>query len=170
MDYPYIDVTNAIMAISKRKPIKRAKWRVTWDTDSCCDGYDTPSLAQGKQDALDTLIEWMCEEQSEWNSDEPTGEEAEHWNYMIYNSSAGVKRYDPDTDQYEEYWYPSDKQKEQIGWKIIKTYKIKPEFIDQWGSDADDETIVSEPEVKRFAAYWGCTVDDLLKQLTPYDW
>ena len=170
MDYPYVDVANAIMAISKRKPIKKDTWHVCWDNDSCCDGYSTPSLAAGKQDVLDTLIEWMCQEQSEWQSDIPTGAEADNWNYMIFNSSAGVSKYNPDTDEYEEYWYPSDKQKERIGWKIIKTYTIKPEFLDRWGQDATEETIVSEPELKRFAEDWCTTVSALRKQLNPYDW
>ena len=170
MDYPYIDVANAIMAVSKRKPIKRDTWHAIWDNVHCCDGFDTPSLAQGKQDALDLLIEWMVQERAEWASDTPTGEEADHWNYMIYNFSAGVSKYNPDTDEYEEYWYPSDKQKARIGWKVIKTYKIKPEYIDRWGSEANEDTIVSEPEVEQFARDWDCTVSDLLEQLTPYDW
>lgn len=170
MDFPYVDVANAIMAISKRKPIVRETWHVMWDNEACCDGYKTRSLAQGKQDVLDLLIEWMVQEQAEWASDIPTGAEADHWNYMVYNFSAGVGKYNPDTDEYEEYWYPSDRQKERIGWKIIKTYTIKPEFLDLWGEDANEETIVSEPEVKRLAEEWGKSVAALLEQLEPYDW
>ena len=170
MDYPYVDVANAIIAISKRKPIKKDTWHVCWDNDSCCDGYQTPSLAAGKSNALDTLIEWMCQEQYTWKSDIPTGEEADHWNHMIYNCSAGVSKYNPDADEYEEYWYPSDKQKEQIGWKIIKTYTIKPEYIDRWGSEANEETIVTEYDVTRLAEEWSMTTDAVLEQLNPYDW
>ena len=170
MQYPYVDVANAIMAISKRRPIKRATWHVCWDNGSCCDGYETQSLAQGKQDALDTLIEWMCQEQGTWASDVPTGEEADRWNYMIYNSSAGVSKYNPDTDEYEEYWSPSDRQLERIGWKVIKTYTIKPEYLELWGDDATEETIISEPELQHLAEEWNRSVDDLLQQLKPYDW
>ena len=170
MEYPYIDVANAIIAISKRKQIKKSTWCVSWDNGSCCDGYDTPSLAQGKQDALDTLIEWMCQEQSEWNSDTPTGKEADHWNYMIYNCSACVSKYDPDTDEYHEYWEPSDKDLERTGWKTIKIYTIKPEHIDKFGPEATDETIITEYDVKRLADEWDMPVTVVLSQLDPYDW
>lgn len=170
MDYPYIDVVNAIMAISKRKPLTRATWHVSWDNVSCCDGFETKSFAQGKQDALDLLIGWATDEQAQWESDTPTGEEADHWNYMIYNYSAGVSKYNPDTDEYEEYWYPSERQKERIGWKIIKTYTVKPEYLDRWGSEADGETIITEYDVTRLAKEWSMTTDAIPEQLNPYDW
>lgn len=169
MDYPYVDVANAIIAISKRKPLESSTWHVHWDTDSCCDGFPVNSLAQGKNEAYELLIGWMVDQQATWGSDIPTGEEADMWNYMIYNSDAGVTKYNPWTDEYEEYWYPSDKQKAKIGWKIINTYTVKPEFLGKWGPDTTTETIFSAPQVKQFAKEQGCTVSSLLKQLNPYD-
>ena len=47
----------------------------------------------------------------------------------------------------------------------MRTYKIKEEYIDKWGSDANDETIVTYEQVKRFAHDWEITVDELLEQL-----
>lgn len=95
---------------------KRSTWRVIWDNEHCCDGFDSVSLAQAKQDVLDLLLEWMCQQSSEWESAEPNEDEAIDWDYMIYTCYAYVAKYNPDTDEYDEYWWPSDKDLERIGW------------------------------------------------------
>lgn len=118
--YPVVDVANMIIEISKRKPIKRAPWIVAWDTDNCCDGYGCETFEQAKDGALDILVTWAVEEHTSWKSDTPTQEEAENWNHMIYNCEAWVQKYDPDDDEYHDYWYPSDEELEEIGWKEIE--------------------------------------------------
>lgn len=117
MKYPYVDVANAILAISRPKPIHRSEWRIHWETDSCSDGYDADSFGAAKNDALDTLLNWMMEESSEWESENPTEEEMEDWDYMIYNCGVSVYKYDPMKDEYEEYWSPDNDELEKIGWK-----------------------------------------------------
>ena len=123
MEYPYVDVANAILAISKVKPITRAPYRVVVDTDSFTDGFDCESLGQAKGEAEDTLLEWMCQERMEWKDEfHPTEEELDNYNYMIYNSSAYVEKYNPDTDEYEEEWWPDE---EEIGWKELTMEDIE---------------------------------------------
>lgn len=117
MEYPYIDVANAILAISRPRPIVRAPYRVWWDTDSCCDGYDCESFGAAKCSAEDTLCEWMCEEFCKWADPyHPTEEQKEDWDYMIWNCGVSVAKYNPHTDEYEECWSPSQEELDAMGW------------------------------------------------------
>ena len=116
LKYGYVDVANAILAISKPAPIHKAKWIVQWDTDSCSDGYESTSFESAKTDALDTLLNWMCEESMNWDSETPTEEQMENWDYMIYNCGVAVAEYNPYTDEYETVWEPDDEELERIGW------------------------------------------------------
>lgn len=120
MEFPYIKVTNAIIAISKRKPLKRAKYRVLWDTDNCCDAYDCNSLGQAKADAEDTLINWATEEMSGWDGFNPTQKQIESYDYMIYNCSAVVQKYDPNADDYYTIWEPDYEEIGFLPWEELK--------------------------------------------------
>ena len=125
MEFPYIDVANAIIAFSKVKPIERKPWMMVFDTDSCCDGIGCESFEAAKCQAEDTLIEWMCQERGEWRDVFcPTEHELDNYNYMICNCSVLVSKYDPDTDEYEEYWSPSYEDEEKLGW-----FELTPEIL-----------------------------------------
>lgn len=125
MQFPYVDVANAIIAMSKVKPIVRDPWMMCWYTDSDCDGIGFESFGAAQIDAKDTLINWMCEERGEWSDMFcPTEKELDDYNYMIYNCSVEVRKYNPDTDEYEEYWSPSWEEEEQLGW-----YELTPEIL-----------------------------------------
>ena len=123
MEYPYVDVANAILAISRPKPIERAPWRMIWSNEHSCDGIDCKSFGEAKNQALDTLLEWAAEESNGWALDPetyeplPTEEQKENWDYMFYNCYTYVEKYNPDTDEYEEYWSPSDEDLERHGLK-----------------------------------------------------
>ena len=118
MSFNYVQVANAIMRISKPKMIERKPFCVVWDTDSFCDGMGCDSFEEAKDDAFETLIQWMCDEQSNWKGKKPTKKEKEDWDYMIYNSNSYVQKYNEETDEYEDYWYPSEEELEEIGWKL----------------------------------------------------
>ena len=125
MEFPYIDVANAIIAMSKVKPIKRDPWQMVFDTDSDCDGIGFESFGAAKCDAEDTLVMWMCQERGEWKDPFcPTEDELDNYNYMIFNSSVEVRKYNPDTDEYDEYWSPSYEDEENLGWR-----ELTPEII-----------------------------------------
>ena len=49
--------------------------------------------------------------------------------------------------------------------KTMKQYTIKPEYMPLWGEDADENTIITQDDVERFAADWEISVENLLKQL-----
>ena len=122
MEYSYLDVANAILDMSKPKPIERKPWKMQWDTDSDCDAVGFDSFDAAKSCAMDTLLEWMAEECHHWNGNVPTEEEKENWDYMVYNCCVSVLKYNPDTDDYDEHWSPSCEDLEEIGWKLYEEY------------------------------------------------
>ena len=128
MEFPYVDVANAILAISKVRPIVRAPYRMNWSNDSCCDAIDYESFGAAKCAAEDTLAEWMCQERGEWKDFfNPTDEELDDYNYMIFNNSAGVAEYDPMTDEYEEIDGLSYEDEKNIGWRELTREDIAEE-------------------------------------------
>lgn len=131
MEYPYVEVANAIKMMSKPKLIERKPFLLVIDTDSCCDGCECDTFEQAKEGAFDNYYWWMCEVATWKDKDNPTDEEKEDWNYMIYNTSAWVKKYNPDTDEYEDYWNPSDEELEEIGWCLWEEHKKKENSIDR---------------------------------------
>ena len=128
MEYPYVDVANAILSISKQKPIVRDPWIAVWDTDSCCDGMGCASFEAAKGEALDTLVLWMVDARNEWDElFNPTDNELDNYNYMICTNRVYVQKYNPMTDEYEDYWYPSYEDEEEIGWKELTREDIEQE-------------------------------------------
>lgn len=128
MKFPYIDVANAILSMSTPEQIVKAPFHVVWNTDDCCDEYDVESMECGKDSALDTLVNWMCEETEEWKfgpdgTPMPTEEQIESWDYMIFNCYVYVTKYNPEADEYETVWEPSDEELEDIGWHEWKKEK-----------------------------------------------
>ena len=128
MDFPYIDVANAIKKMSIPHLISRAPYRVHWSNEHSCDGYDCATFEDAKDSAIETLIEWQGEQISHWKDwKNPTKEELEDYEYMVFECEAFVAKYNPMTDEYEEYWYPSQEDLDAIGWcegeKLVKMLK-----------------------------------------------
>lgn len=122
MEFPYIDVANAILAISRPEPIARSPWQMVWNNDSCVDGIDFESFGAAEECAEDTLVLWQTHEASNYPSDlnDWNEEQIEDWDYMIYNFSVRVDKYNPDTDEYEQYWSPSYEDEKAIGWELYE--------------------------------------------------
>ena len=120
MKYPYVDVANAILAISRPKPIVRKPWMVVYDTDDMTDGFGCDSFEEAKDDALGILCNWMNAERGTWKVENhipvPDEEQKENWNYMIETCSVYVQKYIPYTDEYETCWNPDDHDLKNIGW------------------------------------------------------
>lgn len=49
------------------------------------------------------------------------------------------------------------------------TYKIKPEFLDLWGEDATEDTVITESDLEMIARGWEKTPEELLEQLIPQE-
>lgn len=128
--FSWVDVANAILEMSKPEPIKRSPYRVIYDTDNFCDGYDCESFEQAKCDALDTLINWEIETMDEFSDPEnPTEDDRDNFDYMVYNCSVSVAEYNPATDEYDEVWIPSDEDCRKIGWIESGDWKSFPAEI-----------------------------------------
>ena len=46
-----------------------------------------------------------------------------------------------------------------------KTYKIKPEYIDGWGDDANEDTVLTEEDLEMITSGWEKTPDEVMYQL-----
>ena len=123
MKFPYIDVANAILAMSCPKPIKRAPWRMVWETEHTVDSIDCDSEEEAKTRAMDTLVGWQADFVSHilffTKLEDMTDKQKEDWNNMIYNCSVSVRKYNINTDEYEGYWHPSQEEEKEINWVVI---------------------------------------------------
>ena len=46
-----------------------------------------------------------------------------------------------------------------------KRYKIKPEYLDLWGSEANEDSVVTESDIERLAVDWDMTPEQIREQL-----
>lgn len=51
----------------------------------------------------------------------------------------------------------------------MKTYHIKPEYLDQWGEDATEETVLTEDDVRSISLGWSMQDYEVEYQLIPDD-
>lgn len=126
--YGYVEVANAILQISRVKPIKRSPYHMIYDGDSFCDGVDCESYEEAKDQAEECLVNWMVEERETWKDIfNPTEKELDNYNYMICNCCTWIEKYNPATDTYEEYGGLSYEDEERIGWKELTMEDIEKE-------------------------------------------
>ena len=117
MDYPFVDVANAILAISRPRPIVRAPYVISWDNGvEACGSIDANSFEEAKDGAIEMLMDWMHTERGTWDEKEPNQEQKDSWDMMIYNAYAEVHKYNKYTDEYEEEWCVPDDTLREIGW------------------------------------------------------
>ena len=116
MDFPYEIVATEILAMSRPEPVKRGAWEVVWNTEDCTDGSYCDTFEQAKEAAMGIMAEWVRDEYSRWESATPTKKDLESWEEMYFSCSVEVYKYDPATDEYEEYWEPSEEDLEAVGW------------------------------------------------------
>lgn len=55
------------------------------------------------------------------------------------------------------------------GERKTMTYKIKPEYADLWGEDVNEDTIITESDLKMIARGWEKTPEELMDQLIPQE-
>lgn len=117
MEYPYIDVANEILSMSRPEPVKKAKYHMVFDMLDNIDGIDCDSLEEAKDQLYNTYCDWMAETQRRWKSDAPTEEEKNYWNTMIDSFCCWIDKYNSMTDEYETCYEASREELENIGWK-----------------------------------------------------
>ena len=118
--FHYLEVANAILAMSRPRPIARSSWKVCYSADNFDNSFSKDDFESAKDSALDVLGDWMLEESVHWVvAGMPSETEKEEWDYMINSCEVYVSKYDPSTDEYKEYWYPDSCDLENIGWKAF---------------------------------------------------
>ena len=119
MDYPYLEVANAILSISRPRPIVREPYRVVWDsgTTHSSDAFMEDSLWRAQSGCLYILRDWMETMRNEWpDGGTVSPEQIEAWNRMIEEDTVWVEKYHPGTDTYKMYWAPAEDDLRTIGW------------------------------------------------------
>ena len=120
MPFPYVDVANAILNITRPPMIYRPPWHVVWDNGSATDIVECEDFEEAKAEAFDILLMWQADWTRENGSSdghaEPTDEEKESWNEMVRDRSVSVHKYNEEKDEYEEFWVPSPYDLEQVNW------------------------------------------------------
>ena len=48
-------------------------------------------------------------------------------------------------------------------------YRIKPEYIDLWGDEANADTIISGEDLEMIARGWEKTIEEIIDQLEPIE-
>lgn len=48
-------------------------------------------------------------------------------------------------------------------------YRIKPEYLDEWGEDVTADYIITQDELEWLARQWDKSIDELLEQLEEVD-
>ena len=49
------------------------------------------------------------------------------------------------------------------------TYKIKPEYLAQWGEDATEDTVLTMADIEAITRGWDLTPSDIMDQLIPQE-
>ena len=80
-------------------------YRLLIDGDHFIHGIDYDTFEEAKDSAFEVLNSWM--------TDALTDDE---WDYMICNCSVEICKFDPETKQWDGFWYPDDEYLESIGW------------------------------------------------------
>ena len=119
--FTYIEVANAILAMSRPEPIVRPPYRMCWSNAHTCDSVPFDSFEAAKANAEDTLVNWIAEEMAEWKGENPTQEDIDRFNSMICDCYVEIMQYDPANDEYEVVWEPSGEDEIALGWVEIKT-------------------------------------------------
>lgn len=135
MPYSIEDIAAALIQIGNEQPekvIERLPYMLRWDTDDTSDGYEIENYGTAKAEVEDTLLLWAAEEVHNWQFDEngiphPTEEQIENWDYMIYNCNAWVEKWNPVTQEYEEFdgSYLTDWEYHEIGWELWENLEKK---------------------------------------------
>lgn len=96
--------------------MKKAPFKVIWDNGDCIDSIDCNSIEEAKDTALTILQCWIESEFSEWEDVQPTEEEKENFDYMIYNCYVEIVEYNKETKDYDECKVLTDNDYNSIGW------------------------------------------------------
>lgn len=83
-----------------------SQFHMVYDTGDAVSGIEHETFDGAKADVFDTLCEW----QSQFSGS------PDDWDMMIEESSTHVTKYNPETEEYDDYWFPSEEELRNIYW------------------------------------------------------
>lgn len=95
------------------------------------DAWGFGSFELAKETVMEQYMNWMHEfsfdRQCSSDFKEWTKNEVKEWNAMIEKCYCLVEEYNSVTDEYDDYWYPSEEDLREIGWlpydELVEAYK-----------------------------------------------
>lgn len=106
-------IADELISIGNSVENKKSRYLVVWDTDSETCGIEAGNNFEvAKSRAMEILIEWQCQFGGDGQNSR------DDWDYMIYNCGVKVYKLNPDTNEHEEFWYPSSEDCKKIGWEL----------------------------------------------------
>ena len=108
LEYTYLEVANAILSISRPRPIERKPYAVYFETEDNSDGIVANTFEEAQEKLNNIYKGWL----------EVAPEDIDEYNSMIENCYAEIHKYNPNTDEYEEFWSPDDKYLDALGFKM----------------------------------------------------
>lgn len=99
-------------------------YTVVYDTENVCDGFDRDSYEDAVGGALDVLMALMYDDPDiTWHpgDGEPTEEQRDEWNYLIWNNECRIYKHEEGTECEDNdlVWYMEQEDVEPIGWKEV---------------------------------------------------
>ena len=121
----------------------KMEYMVVWNTEDCIDGIPVETFYDAKETALVILNEWARDGLTIIDENDFSDEIRDGWNQMIENCWVEVRKYNPETKEYEKFWSPSEEDLESIGafgWFPITTLReIYKEFSDFSDDDVSED-------------------------------
>ena len=96
----------------------KRKYRMVYDTDNLIDAVTFDTFDEAKDNLFATYKLWMQIEHAKWKSAEPTEEDEDDWDYMIYNCICWIEELQED-GEYAFCYEPTDDELKEIGWDFI---------------------------------------------------
>ena len=131
--FPVETIAKILIEIGNEQPDPprkgHKKYCMVFDVGHTVDGVEWDTFEEAKNDAINTLENWVVEEQLSWkfdtNSDgvsvtpHPTEKQIESWDTMINDCCVYVVEWDDENDCWEDCdnaWYPSSEIENEVNW------------------------------------------------------
>lgn len=131
--YPIEDVAKMLVEIGNAQPDSHRKghkkYCMVFDVGHTVDGVEFDTFEEAKNDAINTLENWIVDEQVGWNFEtdsdgvsvipHPTEKQIDSWDTMINDCSVYVVEWDEENNCWEDCdnaWYPSSDIENELNW------------------------------------------------------
>lgn len=104
----------------------KAEYMTVYNAEHFIDGTHYNTFEEARDAAYTILAEWVFDGMHILDKENYSEDALEGWNEMIEECWVAVYKYNPDTNEYEEFWEPSDEDYESVGWFPINALMLTP--------------------------------------------